>query len=138
MIFEEENNLIIAGGRDFNSYEVLDESIKIKYPELCECDNLIVYCGTAKGADTIGEEWAKENEVKIKYFRPDWNRLGKRAGIVRNKEMLEKATHLLCFWDGVSKGSKNMIEISIKKGIKVEVVLYKNIKKVSHIMRKGL
>lgn len=110
---------IIAGGREFNNYNLLKESLKdVPISE--------VVSGRARGADLLGEKWAKEGGVKIAYFPADWNTYGKRAGFLRNTEMAEYAEQLVAFWDGESKGTKHMIETATKRGLKIKVVLYGN------------
>lgn len=118
--------VIIAGGRNFNDYERLK-----KVMDNCPYEVTEVVCGKARGADSLGEKWALSREIKVSYFIPDWNSLGKRAGFVRNNDMAEYACKdgvdkalLVAFWDGVSKGTKNMIELATKKGMVVKVVKY--------------
>jgi hypothetical protein len=60
--------------------------------------------------DQIGEDWAREHNIPVKQFLAQWNIHGKSAGPIRNKEMAEYADALIAFWDGQSKGTKNMIE----------------------------
>ncbi len=48
---------------------------------------LIIH-GGAKGADSIGGEWAIGAGIRAKVFLPDWS-IGKSAGIIRNQQMLE-------------------------------------------------
>ena len=38
--------------------------------------------------------------------------------------MAEYGSHLIAFHDGVSRGTKHMIDTAIKKGLKVKVVSY--------------
>jgi len=38
--------------------------------------------------------------------------------------MAENATHLLAFWDGVSKGTEHMINIAKRMGLKTIIVKY--------------
>lgn len=95
--------VIIAGSRTFNNYELLCESLKdINISE--------IVCGGARGADSLGEKYAKEHNIPIKYFYPQWDLLGKKAGMIRNQEMGSYADFLVAFWDGESKGTKHMIE----------------------------
>nr|NIQ79998.1 DUF2493 domain-containing protein [Anaerolineae bacterium] len=82
-----------------------------------------IISGTAKGADQTGEQWAKQNGVQVRRFPADWKKFGRKAGFRRNHQMLEEATALVAFWDGKSRGTKHMIEIAKKRGIKVRVVL---------------
>ena len=46
------------------------------------------------------------------------------AGILRNEDMLTIATHLVAFWNGISSGTKHMIEIASKKGIPIWIFYY--------------
>jgi Ni,Fe-hydrogenase maturation factor len=116
--------VIIAGGRDFSDYELLLE--KCDY-YLTEKTNVEVVSGGAKGADILGERYAKERNLPLKIFLADWVTLGKRAGFVRNKEMAEYADALIAFWDKTSKGTKHMIDTAKEKGLSVKVVYYNNI-----------
>ena len=96
--------VIIAGMRDFFDYEVVKKVIKESGYPITE-----VVCGCAAGVDSLGERWAKENNIPIKSFPADWNKHGKSAGPIRNNAMAEYADGLIAVWDGTSKGTKNMI-----------------------------
>lgn len=122
--------LIIAGGRDFDNYKLLENEVTnficehgygrdIHNPELLQ-----IVVGGARGADSLGKEFAQRNLISYKLFKPDWDGLGKRAGFVRNQEMGDYATHLIVFWDGVSRGTKHMLDYATKKGLVVKVVKY--------------
>lgn len=80
-----------------------------------------VISGTAKGADTLGEQWAEENGVPVERFTPDWRKYGKAAGPIRNRNMAQAGEALIALWDGKSRGTKNMIETAYKNGLKVFV-----------------
>ena len=43
-------------------------------------------------------------------FNADWNKHGRAAGPMRNKQMADYADVLIAVWDGQSKGTKNMID----------------------------
>lgn len=68
-----------------------------------------VVCGKASGADTLGERWAIWNNISVKEFPAEWNRLGKSAGFIRNVAMAHYANALIALWDGTSRGTKHMI-----------------------------
>jgi len=113
--------IIIAGSRNFNDYNLLKTS----------CDNLLtqftnieIVSGTARGADKLGERYAREKGYDIKKFPANWDKFGKSAGYIRNDEMAQYADMLIAFWDGTSKGTKHMIDLANKRGIKVEIVNY--------------
>jgi hypothetical protein len=68
-----------------------------------------VVSGTAKGVDSSGESFTDlYSNIKLKQFPADWDKYGKTAGHIRNKEMAEYGDALLLIWDGESKGSANM------------------------------
>lgn len=113
--------VIIAGGRDFDNYDLLFQ----KCDKLLSRQNEIeIVSGCAKGADKLGEKYANEKGYKIKRFPADWNLHGKSAGYIRNKEMADYADALIAFWNGQSKGTKHMIEIAKQCGLKVKVITY--------------
>ena len=119
--------LIVAGGRDFTDYELLAEKLdNIRYVVWDQglADDLEIVCGKARGADTLGETWAKKNHVGVKYFPADWDEYGKSAGYRRNGEMAEYGDALLAFWDGESKGTAHMINLATDKDLIVMVVNY--------------
>jgi len=113
------NRVIIAGGRNFNDTKFFVESINSVDFQINE-----IVCGGASGADALGEEYAKENGVQISYFHADWKGCGKAAGPIRNTQMANHGTHLIAFWDGVSKGTKNMIDLAKKNNLCVIVFYY--------------
>jgi hypothetical protein len=116
--------VIIAGGRDFSNYDLLSEKCN---HYLGNKTNVEVVSGGAKGADNLGERYAKERNLPVKIFLADWATLGKRAGFVRNVEMAEYADALIAFWDKTSKGTKHMIDTAKENGLSVKVVHYNNV-----------
>lgn len=116
------NRVIIAGSRTTpeNNKELLEQISKILPKE-----NLTIVSGAARGGDRLGENWAKENGVEVKQFIPDWNKHGKSAGMVRNKQMAEYATELLLIWDGESRGSANMKKEAEKRKLKITEIIWK-------------
>lgn len=115
--------VIIAGGRNFDDYDMLK----------VYCDRLLskfkdvqIISGTARGVDILGERYAREREYHIMRFPPDWKSHGRAAGPIRNRKMAEYADALIAFWDGKSKGTKNMIDEAKSKGLKIKVIEYES------------
>lgn len=105
-----EFKLIVAGGRDFNNYEMLQrEIISLANGTYSHCMVSIV-SGMARGADKLAVNFANAHDVQLYEFPADWNANGKAAGFIRNREMAKFADGLLAFWDGASRGTKHMIE----------------------------
>ena len=111
--------VIIAGTRDYTDYNELVDTVKRTCWTITE-----VVSGGAKGADALGEQYAKTYNIPLTVFKADWNKHGKAAGPIRNREMAKYADGLIAFWDGVSKGTGNMITEATNAGIKTHVLHY--------------
>ena len=109
--------IIIAGSRSFHDYQLLCQTLA---PERHRITQVIT--GGAKGADQLGYRWAWKHAVKHQLFRADWERFGKSAGVRRNYQMAQIGDVLVCFWDGVSKGSAHMMQCMRQLGKPVVVV----------------
>lgn len=113
--------IIIAGGRDFDNYNMVEQTMKNLDLPVTE-----IVCGCAPGADRLGEKWAINNGIKVTYFPVDWDNYGIFAGFIRNAEMAEYADYLVAFWDMKSSGTKHMIETMEKCGKHSTVMPYEN------------
>lgn len=109
--------VIIAGSRNFNDYEKLKEVCDFM---LSRQTDIEIVSGVARGADLLGERYAKEKGYQIKQFPADWS-MGKQAGYVRNEQMAQYADAVIVFWDGKSKGSEHMINLAKKHNLKVKI-----------------
>jgi hypothetical protein len=85
----------------------------------------------ASGADSLGVKFANESGLYLIRCAADWDTYKKAAGMIRNKQMADIATAngangiLLAFWDGKSRGTKNMIELAEKYKMEIFITLYK-------------
>lgn len=111
--------IIVAGSREFNDYDLLKKSIQENFQRY-EVEEIV--SGTARGADTLGEQFAKEYNISVKKFPANWDLYGKSAGYRRNVEMADYADALIAFWDGKSKGTGHMINIAKDKNLRVIVI----------------
>ena len=116
--------LAVAGSRGFNDYDLLTKSINEISSRKQEVIEIV--SGGAKGADKLAERYAKENNILTTIYLPDWKKHGKAAGIIRNKDIIDRASHVIAFWDGVSPGTKNSIERATRAGKVLIVVQYTN------------
>lgn len=111
--------VIVAGGRDFDNYNLLEEKINEINIPITE-----IVSGGARGADHLGEIYASRHNIPLKFFPANWNQYGKSAGIIRNREMAEYADYLVAFWDNYSHGTKNMIDTMKLLNKKGTVIIY--------------
>lgn len=106
--------VLVCGGRDYtnktNVYEVLDQF----FPDVT-----MIISGGARGADTLGQEWAKDRRIPLQVYMANWERDGKKAGPLRNIQMLAegKPDWVVAFPGG--KGTAHMMLISRKAGVPV-------------------
>lgn len=129
-----ELRIIIAGGRNFDDFPLLMKkcneilyNIDNRYEDF---ETVRIISGTAKGADQLGERFAKVFGYPVYLFPANWDMYGKSAGYRRNAEMamFAKADNsigvLIAFWDGKSKGTKHMIDLANKNELEVNVINY--------------
>lgn len=116
--------VVIAGCRDYEHYDEAKKFIDLCISNIRKENQIIIVSGGAKGADALGEQYAKENGFKIERYLADWDKYGKSAGPRRNKQMAEICDYVICFWDGKSRGTKSMIEYAKKRGkpIKIKII----------------
>ena len=114
--------VIIAGGRDFTDYNLLVSSMDFYLSDVKE--EIEVVCGEARGADSLGKRYALEKGYSVKSFPANWNKYGKPAGFIRNKEMAEYADAVVCFWDGVSRGTANMVNLAKEYSLPLRIKRY--------------
>jgi hypothetical protein len=108
---------IIAGSR-----EVYDSAITEKAIRDSGFDVTTVLCGTCRGPDTHGEQWAKRNNVPVEYYPADWNTFGKSAGPRRNQQMVDKAEALIVVMVPWSRGARGCLAMAKAAGLKTFVV----------------
>lgn len=133
--------LIVAGSRDFHDYALAEDEICNLIFDSANDDAVIIesiMSGTARGADRLGERFAKEYGMELIKRPADWDAYGRSAGYKRNARMASEADALIAFWDGKSRGTKNMIDLARKQGIPCKVVIVTLPKPKPKVTPKGL
>ena len=108
--------LAVIGSRDFNDYATL-----VKFIDQLRKEYNITHIvsGGANGADKLSEKYARENNIPIEIYRPDWERFGKSAGYIRNTDIWNHSDMGVAFWDGESKGTSHSFKIAKSQGKKL-------------------
>lgn len=119
-----EFKLIVAGGRDFDRYHAVAHEITMLANEELTDYAVSIVSGMARGADRMAWQFAQRANVQYYEFPADWDTHDKAAGHIRNREMAEFADGLLAFWDGESRGTKNMIETMQRMDKPVRIIRY--------------
>ena len=126
-----EFNVIICGSREWTDYDRLKEKCdiflknKLSDPDI----KVTIISGGARGADTLGEQYAKEKGLDLKRFPANWDKYGKRAGYLRNLKMAEIGNAVIAFYSSTSenKGTKMMVRIGREKHLLIREVYDKKL-----------
>ena len=112
--------VLVTGSREMNNYDYLEKVLngyKI---------GGIVH-GDAKGADTLAQKWADDNEVLTQRHPvtdAQWKKIGKSAGVLRNQFMLDQhptISLVIAFPVKSSRGTQDMMNRAMLKGIDLHV-----------------
>ena len=101
--------LAVVGSRTFSDFKYLKKIL-----EFHTCTQII--SGGARGADLLAQQYAAEKGIAYKEFLPDWEHEGKKAGMLRNIQIVDACDEVVAFWDGTSKGTANTIKLAEKAG----------------------
>lgn len=108
--------LLICGSRTITDYDLLIEAI-----EESGFEPTSLISGGAKGVDKLAEQYAEETGLPIEIFRPDYQRFGRGAPLVRDRQMVDAASHILACWNSISRGTRYTFEYARKKNKSVYV-----------------
>ena len=124
--------VLIYGGRDFGSTKeewdkgkaflhklAMEYFPRTEEDEYCNwLPDVTVISGAAKGAYSLGAEWAVCNWTRLEEFPADWNKHGKAAGHIRNQQMLDSGVDIAVQFPG-GRGTADMRRRLDKAGVKV-------------------
>jgi hypothetical protein len=101
--------LAVIGSRSFKDYDLLKACLKgLAISEIVS--------GGAAGADRLAERYAAEHKIPIRVFTANWEKFGRAAGPIRNKEIVDYADKVIAFWDGRSPGTRRSIRLAERAG----------------------
>ena len=80
--------------------------------------DITIISGEAKGADTLGTDFAVCNWTGYEGYKADWANYGKGAGHIRNQQMLDSGIDLAIEFPG-GRGTADMRRRLDKAGVKV-------------------
>lgn len=109
--------VLICGDREWTDGKLIEHFLELK--EYWD-DELVVIHGAARGADTLAGEAATRLGYRVEEYPADWEKYGKKAGILRNLQMLDtKPDEVWAFHDDLaaSKGTAHTVREAKKRGI---------------------
>lgn len=108
-------NVAVVGSRGYPDLKAVKEYVKA-LPE-----GTTIVSGAAFGVDSAAESVARQRKLKVHSIPADWDGYGKAAGYKRNKEIVNEADRVVCFWDGTSNGTRHDIKLALEAGKPLEV-----------------
>ena len=122
--------IIVCGGRDYADRARVTEVLGSLH--LSRGINLIIHGGAGHffdpepnrranrwvGADKMAGEWAREMGIPVTECPADWERHGKSAGPIRNRQMLAMVPDMVVAFPG-GKGTAHMTRIAREAGVEV-------------------
>lgn len=119
--------VLVCGGRDFADRYIIDALLHGMHE--IEGEGLVVIEGGAKGADAMAAQFAVDYMAPRQHvqFPANWEKYGRAAGPIRNKQMLDegKPDIVVAFPTGKlsdSKGTANMVAQAKAAGVPVYVI----------------
>ncbi len=103
---------LVSGSRHFVDYKQF-EPIMNKLVILAGSPRQIIH-GGCRGIDFLAERWATEQRINTRTYPAEWNEYGRKAGPVRNSLMIRKANVVIAFPTGDSKGTRDVIDKTMK------------------------
>lgn len=86
---------------------------------------VVVIHGDCRGADKIADEWARLLHYQVEVYRAQWQKHGRSAGPIRNRQMLDEGLpdEVWAYHDSLesSRGTKGMVGLARERGIPVRV-----------------
>lgn len=109
--------VLVCGGRDYDDSKMVGHVLDSLNTNTTPITRLVH--GDARGADTLCALWAASRRVSMKGYPAQWNVYGKRAGMIRNGEMLENETIDLVVAFPGGRGTADMVRRAKRAGLRV-------------------
>jgi hypothetical protein len=116
--------LLVCGSRDWTDRDLIYDWLN-SFNMSEEWLGITLIHGAARGADTIAALVAKSFAWNIKPYPAEWEKYGKIAGPIRNREMIkENPDIVLAFHSNLkeSKGTKDMVLLAVSAGIETHLI----------------
>jgi len=111
-----EQRVLVCGGRNYNDARSLNMVLDAAHsanPIIC------LIHGAARGADALAADWAKQRGILTTAYPADWAHEGRKAGPLRNQQMLNSGKpHIVIAFPG-GAGTADMISRAEAAGVPV-------------------
>lgn len=112
--------ILVCGGRE---YDDMDRMIRELDKIVKEYDHVTIIHGCARGADSMAGEYASMRGYDVEEYPAQWDKHGRRAGPIRNLQMLNEGNPDIVVAFPGGRGTAHMTAISIEKSVFVKIIL---------------
>lgn len=84
-------------------------------------ETTLIVSGGARGIDQAAERYAQRHGIPTLILKPDYERYGKRAPLVRDREVVQQADLVVALWDGQSRGTQYTLRYAQRLGIPIRI-----------------
>lgn len=116
--------ILVCGSRDWTDAEAIFLRLSpLNVEAVKRRERVTLLHGNAPGADRLARGIGNGlGHFDVEAFPADWDRYGKRAGPIRNLEMLDQNPDRVIAFSKGSRGTQHTIDEARHRGIPVEVV----------------
>ncbi|MEU9975067.1 DUF2493 domain-containing protein [Streptomyces sp. NPDC051014] len=112
--------ILVTGSRTWTDARKIEQEIfralyEVKTPH---CEAVLIHGACPSGADAIADHYATDAGMYVLRFAADWERYGRRAGYLRNVELVATGPDIcLAFIHKGSRGASMTADLASKAGI---------------------
>lgn len=106
--------VLVCGGRDFSARDWLYDVLDRLSPQ-----SAWIIAGDANGADRLAFEWAFDRRVNYQGYPARWDLHGRKAGPLRNQQMIDEGKPDLVVAFPGGRGTADMVRRAEKAGLTV-------------------
>ncbi|MCF7857901.1 MAG: DUF2493 domain-containing protein [Candidatus Cloacimonetes bacterium] len=109
--------LAVIGSKDFNDYQKLVSILN----QISGITTIV--SGAAQGTDTMAARYAREHNLKLMEFPPDFKKNREEAKHIRNPKIVENCDNLVAFWTDKCEGTKCTLNFAKKLNIPIKKIM---------------
>lgn len=110
--------LVVSGSRSISDPQVVADALDRVNAQ----PPVTLVHGNARGVDRTAATIALARGWTVEAHPAPWATSGRAAGIIRNRQMIDTADHVLAIWDGRSKGTRHAINYATSIGKPLTVI----------------
>ena len=109
--------VLVCGGRDYQDRDALERTM-VRLAEIHGPFTQVIH-GGARGADRLAGEWGIRHRILVRQFPAQWDKNGKKAGPIRNQQMLDEGKPDLVIAFPGGSGTADMVRRARAAGVEV-------------------